>query len=212
MKTKGVLVILSGFSGSGKGTVVKELVKKYNDDYCLSISATTRKARTGEEHGREYFFLTKDEFEGMIEDNEFIEYAKYVSNYYGTPKKYVEEQLEKGYNVILEIEMQGALKVKEQLKDTLMIFLVPPNFIELKDRLVNRKTEDMDTINKRLDRAVEETEYIDKYDHIVVNNQVEDCVEEIHEIIMNEKKKRAFIEKYIEDFKNDYKEFKKGEI
>jgi len=112
MKTKGVLVILSGFSGSGKGTVVKELVKKYNDDYCLSISATTRKARTGEEHGREYFFLTKDEFEGMIEDNEFIEYAKYVSNYYGTPKKYVEEQLEKGYNVILEIEMQGALKVK----------------------------------------------------------------------------------------------------
>jgi len=211
MNKKGVLVVLSGFSGSGKGTVVKELVEKYSDDYCLSISATTRSPRNGEQHGREYFFLTNNEFESMIEGDELIEYAKYVSNYYGTPKKYVKEQLEKGYNVILEIEMQGALKVKEQLKDTLMIFLVPPNFVELKDRLINRQTEDMDTINKRLDRSVEETEYIDKYDHFVINNQVEACVKEVNDIIMNEKNKRAFIEKYIKDFKNDYKEFKKGE-
>lgn len=208
---KGVLVIISGFSGSGKGTVVKELVKKYSDEYCLSISATTRQPRTGEQNGREYFFLTNDKFESMIDNNELIEYAQYVSNYYGTPKKYVDEQLEKGYNVILEIEMQGALKVKEQFKDTLMIFMVPPNFNELKDRLVNRKTEDMDTINKRLERATQETEYMSKYDEIVVNNEVEECVEHINTIIQDEKNKRAFIEEFVKDFKNEYNEYKKGE-
>ncbi|MFW5670296.1 MAG: guanylate kinase, partial [Acetivibrio ethanolgignens] len=143
MSKKGILTIISGFSGAGKGTLVKELVKKY--DYKLSISATTRSPRQGEEHGREYFFLTRDEFESMIEDNQLLEWAEYVGNYYGTPKAYVEEQLELGNHVILEIEIQGALKVKEQCPDALLLFVTPPSAQVLKERLIGRGTENMDT-------------------------------------------------------------------
>ena len=211
MSEKGVLVVVSGFSGSGKGTVVKELMNRYSNDYRLSISATTRKPRVGEEHGREYFFLTNEQFESMIENNELIEHAKYVSNYYGTPKKYVEEQLEKGYNVILEIEIQGALKVKEQFSDACMIFLTPPRFDILRQRLIGRQTEDMDTINKRLDRAVQEADYMSDYDYVVINDSVDECVDEINNIIMKEKKKVSFIKDYVMKFKNDYNKIKKGE-
>ena len=131
--TTGTLAIISGFSGAGKGTVMKELMRRYKDEFCLSISATTREPREGEEEGVDYFFKTKEEFQKMIDDDAFLEYATYVGNYYGTPKDFVFEQLDAGMNVILEIEMQGALKVKEKMPETLLIFVTPPSVQELKD-------------------------------------------------------------------------------
>ena len=136
MKNKGILTVVSGFSGAGKGTIMKELLKKY--EFALSISATTRKPREGEEHGREYFFLTREEFEDKIKENDFIEYAEYVGNYYGTPKSYVKEQLEQGKDVLLEIEMQGGMLVKEQFPDAVLIFITPPSAEVLKKRLIGR--------------------------------------------------------------------------
>ena len=160
--------MVSGFSGSGKGTIMKELMKKYADSSALSISATTRNPRPGETDGVEYFFRTKEQFEQMIKDDALIEYAQFVGNYYGTPKAYVEEQLEAGKDVILEIEIQGALKVKEKFPDTLLLFVTPPSAKELKNRLIGRGTETMDVIESRLARAVEEAEGIESYDYLVV--------------------------------------------
>ena len=145
-KNRGILTVVSGFSGSGKGTIMRELMKKYADSYALSISATTRNPRPGETDGVEYFFRTKEQFEQMIKDDALIEYAQFVGNYYGTPKAYVEEQLEAGKDVILEIEIQGALKVKEKFPDTLLLFVTPPSAEELKNRLIGRGTETMDVI------------------------------------------------------------------
>lgn len=183
MSQKGVLTIISGFSGAGKGTVVKEMVKKYQ--YGLSISATTRAPRDGEVDGREYFFKTKEEFEEMIAKNELIEYAQYVENYYGTPKEYVMQQLEKGTDVILEIEMQGALHVREVFPEVNLVFLTPPSAKELEKRLRNRGTETEDVIAKRLSRAKEECAYMQEYDYIVVNDDLEECVEKMHELIQS---------------------------
>ena len=154
MEHKGILIVMSGFSGAGKGTIVKEILKKYGDDYKLSISATTRQPRKGEVDGKDYFFLTKDKFESMIEQDGFVEWAEYVGNYYGTPKEWVEDQLNKGNKIILEIEMQGALKVRQKFKDALLLFITPPDYLTLKERLINRGTEDMETVNNRLKRAV----------------------------------------------------------
>ena len=137
---KGILVVVSGFSGAGKGTVMKRLMEKY-DDYALSVSATTRKPRPGEEDGREYFFRTRDEFEKLIEEDALLEYAQYVENYYGTPRSYVEEQLQAGRNVILEIEIQGAMKIKEKIPEALLVFVTPPTVEELERRLTGRGTE-----------------------------------------------------------------------
>ncbi len=183
MSQKGVLTIISGFSGAGKGTVVKEMVKKYQ--YGLSISATTRAPREGEVDGREYFFKTKEEFEEMIAKNELIEYAQYVENYYGTPKEYVMQQLEKGTDVILEIEMQGALHVREVFPEVNLVFLTPPSAKELEKRLRNRGTETEDVIAKRLSRAKEECAYMQEYDYVVVNDDLEECVEKMHELIQS---------------------------
>lgn len=186
-KNRGILVVLSGFSGSGKGTVVKEIMKKYSDEYALSISATTRKPRNGETDGVEYFFKTREEFEAMIAADELVEYAQYVNNYYGTPKAYVEQQLSAGKDVILEIEIQGALKVKEKFPETLLVFLTPPNADELKRRLVGRGTETMEVIESRLSRAVEEAQGIESYDYFLINDELDACVEQFHEIVSNEK-------------------------
>lgn len=186
-KNKGILVVVSGFSGSGKGTIMKELMKKYSNQYALSISATTRAPRTGETDGVEYFFKTREAFEAMIEAGELIEYAQYVGNYYGTPKTYVDEQLNAGKDVILEIEIQGALKVKEKFPDTLLLFVTPPSAAELKNRLVGRGTEELSVIESRLSRAVEEAEGIEAYDYLVINDVLDECVEEVHSIIQNEK-------------------------
>ena len=154
-------MVISGFSGAGKGTLVKKLLSEY-DNYALSISMTTRQPREGEEDGREYFFRTREQFEENIAKNGFIEYAQYCGNYYGTPKAYVEEQMQAGKDVILEIEIQGALKVKEKFPDTLLLFVTPPSAEELKSRLVGRGTETMDVIEFRMNRAKEEKLQISK--------------------------------------------------
>ena len=206
MNKKGILIVVSGFSGAGKGTIMKELLKQY-DNYALSISATTRKPRPGEEEGREYFFKTVEEFEKMIAKDELIEYARYVDNYYGTPRAYVEEQLEAGKDVILEIEIQGALKVKEKFPETLLLFVTPPTAKELKHRLVGRGTETMDVIEVRMNRAKEEAEGMDKYDYLIVNDVLAECVEEVHRIIQGEHRRsfrnQAFIEHMKEELKGE---------
>ncbi len=182
--SKGVLTVVSGFSGAGKGTVMKRLLAEYNN-YALSISATTRQPREGEQDGREYFFKTKEEFERMIAEDAFIEYARYVENYYGTPRAYVEEQLENGKDVLLEIEIQGALQVKKQRPDTLLIFITPPNAEILEQRLVGRGTETPEVIAMRMNRAAEEASYMDAYDYIIVNDRLEDCIRNTHQIIQS---------------------------
>ena len=164
---KGVLVVVSGFSGAGKGTVTRRLVED-NDGYALSISATSRQKREGEEEGVHYFFKTKEEFEKLIACDELIEHAQYVGNYYGTPKKYVEECLNKGMNVILEIEVVGALQVKKKYPDAMTVFMTTKDAATLKKRLVGRGTETPEKIEQRLKRAVEEAEYISSYDFILL--------------------------------------------
>ena len=164
---------------------MKKLLEEY-DDYALSISATTRGPRPGEENVREYFFKSTEEFEKMIAQDELIEYAKYVNNYYGTPKDYVMKKLEEGKDVILEIEIQGALKVKEKCPDTLLLFVTPPSAKVLKERLVGRGTETMEVIESRMKRAVEESAGMDKYDYLVVNDDLDTCVKEMHRIIRAE--------------------------
>lgn len=185
-KKKGILIVVSGFSGAGKGTLMKRLLEDY-DDYALSVSATTRSPRPGEEDGREYFFKSVEEFEKMIAQDELIEYAKYVNNYYGTPKEYVMQQLEEGKDVILEIEIQGAMKIREKFPDTLLVFVCPPSMEELKNRLVGRGTETLDAINGRLRRAVEESRGMDKYDYLLINDDLEECVDTLHETIRCER-------------------------
>ncbi|HIW84104.1 MAG TPA: guanylate kinase [Candidatus Dorea gallistercoris] len=206
MGRKGILTVVSGFSGAGKGTIMKELVRQY-DDYALSVSATTREPRPGEAEGREYFFRKVEEFEKMIAKEELIEYAKYVDNYYGTPRAYVEEQLEAGKDVILEIEIQGALKVKEKFPETLLLFVTPPSAEELKRRLVKRGTETMEVIASRMERAREEAEGMEQYDYLIVNDVLQDCVEEVHQIIQGEHRRsfrnRDFIEKMRKELKGD---------
>lgn len=210
MSRKGILTVVSGFSGAGKGTVMKELVKK--PGYKLSISATTRLPREGEVDGREYFFLTRDNFESMIEAEQFIEYAEYVGNYYGTPKKYVEEQLEAGYNVILEIEIQGALHVKEVFPEALLLFIVPPSAKTLRERLINRGTEDEATVKKRMDRAVEESGFMEHYDYLVVNDNLEECVEAVHHIISSEQDKVKYNKEFLMEMQRQLKAIQEGDL
>ena len=188
MADKGLLVVVSGFSGAGKGTIMKRILQKY-DNYALSISATTRDPRPGEMDGQDYFYKTQKQFEKMIDKDELIEYASYQGNYYGTPKAYVEKQLNSGKDVILEIEVQGATKVKELLPDTILIFVTPPSASELRDRLTKRATESADQIRGRLRRAVVEAEYMPTYDYILVNDDLETAVTELDEIVRAEHKK-----------------------
>lgn len=183
MKRKGILIVVSGFSGAGKGTLMKQLMHSY-DNYALSVSMTTRNPRPGETEGKEYFFVSRQEFEEQIEKGGLVEYASYCDHYYGTPREYVEKQLEKGKDVILEIEIQGALKIKKQFPTALLMFVMPPSAEELKKRLEGRGTETPEVIAKRLRRAAEEAEGIENYDFIVINDRLEECVEEMHKLIL----------------------------
>ena len=204
-KKKGILIVVSGFSGAGKGTLMKRLLEDY-DDYALSVSATTRSPRPGEEDGREYFFKSVEEFEKMIAQDELIEYAKYVNNYYGTPKEYVMQQLEEGKDVILEIEIQGALKVKEKYPDTLLLFVTPPGARELKERRVGRGTESMEVIESRMKRAVEESEGMDQYDYLVINDDLDTCEKEMHRIIRAEHDRVCRNEEFIGRIRKELEE------
>lgn len=206
---QGLLVVVSGFSGAGKGTIMKSMLEKY-EEYELSISATTRQPRTGEQDGIEYFFKSRDEFENMIEQNALIEWAEYVGNYYGTPKQYVEDCMKNGKNVLLEIEMQGGMLVKEKFPEAVLIFITTPDAKTLKSRLTNRGTETNDVIQKRMIRASQEAEYMKEYDYIVVNDQLEEAVEQIHQIINNEKCRTIRCTDRIEQIQRGLLELKKG--
>lgn len=206
MRKKGVLTVISGFSGVGKGTLVKNLLKKY--PYSLSISATTRSPRAGEENGREYFFLTRDEFCDMIKSNGFIEWAEYVNNFYGTPRNYVEDKLTQGEDVILEIEPQGAMKIKEQYEEVVLIFIVPPSVAELEKRLIGRGTEEVSTIKNRLQRAVAETDFLPHYDYIVVNDDLDLATDEVNTIIRSAHYRKVenkdFLDSLVKEFKEGF--------
>ncbi|MCR5430468.1 MAG: guanylate kinase [Eubacterium sp.] len=181
---KGKLLIISGFSGVGKGTIVEKMLEAF-DNYKISISCTTREPRPAEEDGVHYHFISKDEFEDMIQNDELLEHAKYVDNYYGTPKKFVEDCLNRGENVILEIESEGARKVKDKMPEAMMIFVLPPSAKHLKDRLVGRGSEDLDAIEKRLAKAVEETDAMKHYEYFVINDNIDTAAKTIDKIVTN---------------------------
>lgn len=206
---KGKLLIISGFSGVGKGTVVKYMLDNYSN-YNISVSATTRKPREGEINGVHYHFISNEQFENMIADRELLEYAKYVDNYYGTPKAFVEKKLEEGNNVILEIETQGALQVKEMMPEAVMIFVLPPDADTLKNRLLGRKTETIDVINKRLCKAAEETDVVDKYEYCVINDEVSKCAKRINDIA-TDNNPELLSSDCINKIINDILKFSKGE-
>ncbi|MCR4650908.1 MAG: guanylate kinase [Lachnospiraceae bacterium] len=210
MEGKGLLTVISGFSGAGKGTLVKRLISDY-DNYALSVSMTTRAPRAGEENGVHYFFIDKEEFERHIEAGDLLEYARYVDNYYGTPKSYVEKMLGEGKDVILEIEIQGALKVKELMPEALLLFVTPPSAYELKSRLVGRGTETEEVINKRIARAGEESQGVENYEYIIINDDLDQCVTKTHEIIQNAKFSPIRKEAFIEKIRKELADMSKGE-
>ena len=238
MEQKGKLVVISGFSGAGKGTLMKALLAAHPDRYALSVSATTRDPRPGEKDGVDYFFVTDETFDSMIRKDDFLEYAKYVSHSYGTPRSYVEENLNLGKNVILEIEIQGALKVKEKIKeaeemifqyngsvkekikDAVLMFVTAPDAGTLRDRLVGRGTETPEVIAARLARACEESEGIENYDYLVVNDTVDHASALIDQLICDEQSQNTGRDQeyrvsanidFINQMRENLKSFSKGE-
>lgn len=186
---KGIVLIVSGLSGAGKGSICKGLMKKY-PDYVFSVSATTRKPRQGEVDGVDYFFISKEEFEQKIKDDCFLEYNNYNGNYYGTPKDWVIRQVNAGKNIILEIDYHGAYNAKEKIDDTVLVFILPPSFEELKARLIKRGSETEETINARIAIAEEEMNEVKKFDYCIINETVENSVDMLHNIVQTEKKNR----------------------
>lgn len=211
MSKEGIVIVLSGFSGAGKGTIMKHLLLSHKNEYFLSVSATTRKKREGEEDGREYFFKTKEEFEEMIRQHELLEFASFNDNYYGTPRTYVEKLINEGKDVILEIEVQGALQVKKIFPQAILIFVTPKSAKILKERLYGRGTEDEKVINERLYIAGRESLLMGQYDYILVNDVLEDAVNNLHNIIQSEKHRTIRNSKFINSIQNELKEFSKGE-
>lgn len=203
MSKQGKLIVISGFSGVGKGTAVKRLVEKYA--YSLSISATTRAPRNGEVDGKDYYFKTVEEFRNMIDYNGFIEYAQYVENYYGTPRAYVEKELAAGHDVILEIEVEGALQIKKQYPDSILVFISASSAKELQNRLRNRGTEAPEVIAKRMKKARTEAFSIPNYEYFVINRdgELEQCVDEIHAIVTAKKKEIRFWADDIKEIQNE---------
>ena len=187
MTKRGMLIVLSGPSGVGKGTVLKALFDHPGNDFQYSISMTNRKPRPGEKNGVDYFFVSKEEFEHNIQTGQMLEYAKYVDNYYGTPLKYINDTLDAGKDVFLEIEVNGAMQVRSKSPNGVFIFLTPPDLMELKHRLIHRGTDSMDVINKRIHKAFGEIEMMQNYDYAVVNDKVENAVEKIKDIIRTER-------------------------
>ena len=212
MEQKGKLVVISGFSGAGKGTLMKALLAAHPDRYALSVSATTRDPRPGEKDGVDYFFVTDEMFDSMIQKDDFLEYAKYVSHSYGTPRSYVEEKLSEGKNVILEIEIQGAMKIKEKIPEAVLIFVTPPSVDELRRRLEGRGTETQQVIESRRRRAAEEAEGMEDYDYLLVNDDLEECVNELHRIISSERCKTQRNTEFINRIQEESRGLMKGDL
>lgn len=205
MEEQGLLIVLSGPSGVGKGTVRKHLFEHYNNDFVFSISMTTREQRIGEVEGVDYFFRTKEQFENYIKEGKLLEHANYVGNYYGTPIDYVRETMDKGQDVFLEIEVQGALKVKKRMPEGIFIFLSPPDLEELEWRIENRGTDRPEIIDQRMEKAVEELKLIKYYDYVVENDSVDAAARKIRSIIESEHLK---VERNIERFSKIIEELK----
>ncbi len=198
MSKRGMLIVLSGPSGVGKGTVRKAIFAQDDNKFHYSISMTTRLMRQGEIDGKDYYFVSKTEFEKEIKDGGMLEYAQYVDNYYGTPLKYVNEMLDQGKDVFLEIEVNGAMQVREKCPDGLFIFLTPPDLMELRHRISGRGTDDLATIDKRMAKAVDEIEMMQNYDYAVVNDEVLSAVEKVKTIIRAE---RWRVKRFLPDYK-----------
>lgn len=210
MHDKGLVVVLSGFSGAGKGTIMKHLLEAHPQDYNLSISATTRAMRAGEKEGREYFFKTQEEFEEMIKNNELLEYATFNGNSYGTPRAYVEQLIERRKDVILEIDTHGALQVKKMYPDALLLFTMPPSAAELKNRLVGRGTETEEVIAQRLAISNSEADIMDSYDYLIINDSLERAVDQVHNIIQAEHFKVSRNTLTINEMKEQLKVFERS--
>ena len=187
MSKRGMLIVLSGPSGVGKGTVRKALFSQPGNDFQYSVSMTTRQPRPGEVNGKDYFFVSKEEFEQHIREGQMLEYAKYVDNYYGTPLKYINDTLDEGKDVFLEIEVNGAMQVRSKCPDGVFIFITPPDLMELRQRLIHRGTDSMEVINKRIHKAFGEIQMMQNYDYAVVNDQVDNAVTKIKDIIRSER-------------------------
>lgn len=210
MNKKGILLVVSGFAGSGKGTIMQELISKY-DNYALSVSATTRAPRKGEVEGVHYFFKTNEEFEKMIDAGELLEYANYVGNYYGTPKDYVEKQLDLGKDVILEIDVQGGFNIKKLYPDAMLVFVLPPSVEEIRNRLKKRGTESDEVIRKRMERGAQEAQLINRYDYLMVNDNLDECVKRLHYTVQSARLAVSRNQEFIEKINNQFTEFLKGE-
>lgn len=202
LKTRGQLVVISGPSGCGKDTVVREVLKT-NKDTWLSVSCTSRNPRPKEVDGKDYYFLTKEQFIKKIDKGELLEFAEYAGNYYGTPKDVIEEKLDAGIDVILVIEIQGALKIKEKLDDTIFIFILPPSMRELKKRLDGRNTETKEAMFKRFQSAYQEINTVNKYNYVVINDEVEEACKKVNAILISE---RSRVDRIEETFLNSLEE------
>ena len=210
MALKGSLVVISGFSGVGKGTVIAQMMKAH-EGYAYSVSATTRQMREGEQDGVDYFFISEEEFTRMIRDHELVEYTNYCDNFYGTPKKFVNQQLEQGKDVILEIETQGANLIRRQFPDALLLFIMPPSGAELLNRLNARGSESQDVIRQRMKRAAREAECINDYDYVFINDDVEECAELIHGLIESQKARTTRNYQKINRIRSEINDYLKGE-
>lgn len=205
---EGKLLVISGLSAAGKGTIASELVKRF-DNYALSVSATTREKRGNEVDGVHYFFVTKDKFTEMINNGELLEHAEYVGNYYGTPKKYVVDKLDKGINVILEIEMQGALQVKKIYDKAVLVFFLPKDAKTQRERLVKRGRDSEEQIEKRVRQAIVDAGYAKHYDYVLVNDDLEDSIKDVQKIVngtydkKNNKEAMEKLEKIVQDIKEE---------
>lgn len=200
IKRKGLLIVVSGPSGAGKGTICKALLKRRDID--VSVSATTREPREGEIDGENYHFLTKDKFEEKIENDEFLEYAKVYDNYYGTPKEYVLEKISRGEDVLLEIDIQGALQVREKYPEGIFVFILPPSMEELKARIINRGSETKESLEKRFSSAYGEIKYLKKYDYFIINDIIEDATDTLISIIDAEKNR---VDEDVEDIISNFR-------
>lgn len=204
MNKKGLLIVFSGPSGVGKGTVLRQYLQSHPNT-AFSVSATTRSPREGEIHGQHYYFLSREEFETMAANGGLLEYAEFAGNFYGTPRDAVEQRLKEGVDVVLEIEVQGAMQVKKQCPEALLVFVMPPSFEELRRRLSGRGTEDEATVCRRLSNAAREMEAAKQYDYIVVNQTVEQAVDQLEQIVGAAKHTAAYFNEFIDEVEKDAK-------